>query len=100
SHAACARLYAARTDQRGGRGPCRIADHVPAYTRPMSCRFRATAIAVLAAVLSGCATYQPIETTPEGIAGNVSPGDSVRAITRDENEVRFLVTAIDDAEVR
>jgi len=66
----------------------------------MSCRFRATAIAVLAAVLSGCATYQPIETTPEGIAGNVSPGDSVRAITRDENEVRFLVTAIDDAEVR
>jgi len=67
----------------------------------MSRRFLAAAIAVLAVVLSsGCATYQPIETTPEGIAGNVAPGDSVRVITRDDNEIRFLVTAVNAAEIR
>jgi len=57
-------------------------------------------VAALAAVLSGCATYQPIETTPEGIVGHVAPGDSVRVLTRDANEVRFLVTYVDDAEIR
>ncbi|HEX6993442.1 MAG TPA: hypothetical protein VF339_04770 [Gammaproteobacteria bacterium] len=68
-----------------------------AYTARM--RLRTFAIAALAIVLSGCATYQPIETTPEGIAGHVAPGDSVRVITRDENELRFLVTYVDDAEI-
>ncbi len=56
-------------------------------------------VLALAAVLSGCATYQPIETTPEAIAGHVAPGDSVRVVTRDENELRFLVTYVDDAEI-
>jgi len=56
-------------------------------------------VLALAAVLPGCATYQPVETTPEGIVRYVSPGDSVRVTTRDENEVRFLVTYVDDAEI-
>src|SRR5690606_10723301 len=73
--------------------PCRRA----AYTAPM--RSRMFPVLALAAVLSGCATYQPIETTPEAIAGHVAPGDSVRVVTRDENELRFLVTYVDDAEI-
>ena len=66
----------------------------------MKHRFAPTAVAVLAALASGCATYQPVETTPEGIVGAVAPGDSVRVITRDGNEMDLLVITIDDAEMR
>lgn len=59
-------------------------------------------VALIAVVLgmSGCTAYHPIETTPEGITRNVGPGDTVRVRTRQEDELRLLVTAIDDREMR
>jgi|SRR5690606_10603673 len=63
-------------------------------------KHRLVIAAALAALSSGCATYQPIEATPEGIVATVAPGDSVRVITRDGNEMDLLVITIDDAVIR
>lgn len=49
---------------------------------------------------SGCASFYPIETTPEGITANVEPGDTVRVTTRDLGEVMLLVTAVSDYRIR
>lgn len=49
------------------------------------------------AALGGCATYYPVETTPEAITRNVSPGDTVRLTTRDdEADMELLVIGVND----
>ncbi len=58
------------------------------------------ALTAVAIGVSGCAAYHPVETTPEGIQRSVEPGDTVRGITRQQDEFRLLVTAIDDREMR
>jgi hypothetical protein len=53
--------------------------------------------AILFAALSGCATYYPVETTPEAITRTIAPGDTVRLKTRDdEDNMQLLVIGIDD----
>jgi hypothetical protein len=41
--------------------------------------------------LQGCATFYPVETTPEAISESVAPGDTVRITTTDGEEVTVLV---------
>lgn len=49
------------------------------------------------AALGGCATYYPVETTPEAITRTVSPGDTVRVTTRDdEDDMQLLVIGVND----
>src|SRR5690606_6191273 len=64
--------------------------------------FRTTLLPLLALALlsSGCTSFHTIETTPEGITRNIEPGDTVRVMTRELGEVRMLVTAINDYELR
>lgn len=58
------------------------------------------AAAVLAALgLAGCATYEPVERTPEGILDAVGPGDRVRVTTRDADELELLVWTVGDSEL-
>ena len=59
-----------------------------------------TVLVLLTLASSGCASFYPVETTPEGITRNVEPGDTVRVTTRELGEVRLLVTAISDYELR
>ncbi|MBN1238399.1 MAG: hypothetical protein JXB36_07845 [Gammaproteobacteria bacterium] len=59
-----------------------------------------TVLVLLTLASSGCASFYPVETTPEGITRNVGPGDTVRVTTRELGEVRLLVTAISDYELR
>ena len=54
----------------------------------------------MAVAASGCASFHSVETTPEGITRNIEPGDTVRVTTRELGEVRLLVTAINDHEMR
>lgn len=70
------------------------------YTAPMSPHRLLAALLAVAVGTSGCTAYHPIETTPEGIRRSVAPGDTVRLRTRQEDEVRLLVIAIDDREMR
>lgn len=55
---------------------------------------------VLLALLSACASFYPVEATPEGIARNVAPGDTVRLQTRDEDEMHMLVISVNDYALR
>jgi hypothetical protein len=41
--------------------------------------------------LVGCATFYPVETTPEAISESVAPGDTVRITTLDGEELTVLV---------
>jgi hypothetical protein len=45
----------------------------------------------LCGYLEGCATFYPVETTPEAIFESVAPGDTVRITTRDGEELTVLV---------
>ncbi|HEX7080644.1 MAG TPA: hypothetical protein VF329_06495 [Gammaproteobacteria bacterium] len=61
------------------------------------------ALPVVAAALlcaAGCASFYPVETTPEAITGTIQPGDTVRVRTRDREELVLLVTAINDYRLR
>jgi hypothetical protein len=45
----------------------------------------------LCSYLEGCATFYPVETTPEAISESVAPGDTVRITTPDGEELTMLV---------
>jgi hypothetical protein len=51
---------------------------------------------VALSALGGCATYYPVETTPEAITRTVEPGDTVRVTTRDADDMQLLVIGLDD----
>jgi hypothetical protein len=52
---------------------------------------------VVLAALGGCATYYPVETTPEAITRTVEPGDTVRLTTRDDEQgMQLLVIGVND----
>jgi hypothetical protein len=52
---------------------------------------------VACAGLGGCATYYPVETTPEAITRTVEPGDTVRLTTRDDEDgMQLLVIGVND----
>jgi hypothetical protein len=52
---------------------------------------------VVLAPLGGCATYYPVETTPEAITRTVAPGDTVRLTTRDDGAgMQLLVIGVND----
>ncbi|HEU4617753.1 MAG TPA: hypothetical protein VFV10_06900 [Gammaproteobacteria bacterium] len=54
-------------------------------------------VAVIFGGLAGCATYYPVETTPEAITRTVLPGDTVRVTTRDDRgEMQLLVIGLND----
>jgi len=69
------------------------------YTRRMTLRVLVL-ICAAAAATSGCASFYPVESTPEGITRNIAPGDTVRALTREHGEVTLLVMAVNDYEMR
>jgi len=60
---------------------------------------RASLFAALA-MLAGCSVYEPIEPSPEAGRRLLEPGDSIRVVTRDDAELKLLVTAIDDERIR
>ena len=66
----------------------------------MKPRAAVTLTAVLAMACSGCASFYGVETTPEGITRNIEPGDTVRITTRELGEVRLLVMAVSDYQLR
>jgi hypothetical protein len=45
----------------------------------------------LCGYLEACATFYPVETTPEAILESVAPGDTVRITTLDGEELTVLV---------
>jgi hypothetical protein len=45
----------------------------------------------LCGCLEGCATFYPVETTPEVILESIAPGDTVRITTHDGEELLVLV---------
>jgi hypothetical protein len=65
-------------------------------------RLRLPLLTVLAVAfaLSGCASFYAVETTPEAITRMIQPGDTVRVMTREQGEMKLLVTAISDFELR
>lgn len=50
-------------------------------------------------LLSGCASFYPVDTTPAGIRRVLRPGDTVRLTTRDRVELRMLVIGVDDYDI-
>jgi hypothetical protein len=66
----------------------------------MRSRLMLLCLLALATALSGCASFYTVETTPEGITRDVEPGDTVRVRTRERGEVKLLVMAINDYELR
>jgi hypothetical protein len=66
----------------------------------MTSRLTLFLLLALAVGSSGCATFYSVETTPEGITRDIEPGDTVRVQTRELGEVKLLVMAINDYELR
>jgi hypothetical protein len=57
-------------------------------------------VLAVAFTVSGCASFYAVETTPEAITRMIEPGDTVRVRTREQGEMKLLVTAISDFEMR
>jgi hypothetical protein len=66
----------------------------------MRCRFLIAVVAASALATSGCAAYYPVETSPATIRRSIEPGDTVRVAAGGDEELRLLVTAIDDRRMR
>lgn len=79
------------SDRRAGR---------PAGARVLSRARRSLTLAALGACLAGCASFHPVERTPEGILDAVKPGDTIRIRTRQQEELEMLVWTVSESEVR